>query len=165
MAEAKDLVRKFLDMSTAHLSQELLDMLEQSPDGDCPMSASPTPHGYFVWVNEDLQEAVANGVPMDMAIIFRAAQQMGCDYILFDGDARECDYLPILNPEMELGPDEQAEQIKMRDAAIDSLRSVWALIDRSPGGRGYTGPDPDGLDRDNLGETPEPADRGDVEHD
>ena len=96
-------VRKFYDLSTAHLSSEMLGQLEMGRGG--PLSADPVEYGWWVWITEDENEARALGITEEMLAIFRAAKVAGCDYILFDRDAPLSQDLPILHPDFEDSPD------------------------------------------------------------
>ena len=162
--EAAKLVRKFLDLSTGHLSQGALNALEASSEdqGGGSLSCSKTPHGFWVWISEDEVEAAASGVPHDILAIFHVARINGCDYVQFDADASECDDLPILHPDSvkDMPAAYLAEQYATRARLHAELA---ARIERGCADRDHFGPDPDGLDRDNLGETPEPGDGGDAD--
>lgn len=78
-------VRKFLDLSTAHLDAEGRDHLEQGGEG---MVVYPTAYGWFVYVSEP--DALASyTVPQCLLDILDRARQLGCDYVLLDCDAEE----------------------------------------------------------------------------
>lgn len=86
-------VRKFLDLSTAHLDAEGRDHLEQGGEG---MVVYPTAYGWFVYVSE--ADALASyTVPQCLLDILDRARQLGCDYVLLDCDAEEDSELPTFD--------------------------------------------------------------------
>jgi len=97
-------VRRFYDLSTAHLSAETIEMLDAGRGG--PMSADPVEYGWLVWINEDEAAARGLGVPEEMLNIFRIAKAAGCDYILFDRDAPLSGTIPVLHPDYQKAPNE-----------------------------------------------------------
>lgn len=86
-------VRKFLDLSTAHLDAEARDYLEQAGEG---VVVYPTTYGWFVYVSEP--DTLANyTVPQCLLDILDRARQLGCDYVLLDSDAGEDSVLPTFD--------------------------------------------------------------------
>lgn len=80
-------VRKFLDLSTAHLTVATRNQLDRN--SPVPIWPSDEGYGWLVWVPpsmEDLQ-AFSIKVPDDLAACLKLARRLGTDYILFDRDA------------------------------------------------------------------------------
>ena len=88
-APQTDPIRRFLDLSTGHLTAEtrmLLDLIcEEQKRGDITSWASCTPFGWFLWAHDE--ESDLSEFPADLQACMRKAQEVGCDYILFDRDA------------------------------------------------------------------------------
>ena len=80
-------VRKFLDVSTIHLSVEAIAALEYGNDISC----SSTPHGWWVWV---FSPELDKDTPKAIRDAFELARSQGCDYIQFDCDAMIHPLLP-----------------------------------------------------------------------
>jgi hypothetical protein len=85
-------VRKFLDISTGHLTQETRDKLDH---GEITSTYYPMTYGWFVWVPDEpmLPENEPERWPDDLRECILYARSQGCDYIMFDGDAEYCDEL------------------------------------------------------------------------
>jgi hypothetical protein len=89
------IVRKFLDLSTEHLTEEQRNF--GGRDGDSASWGSAlvdvTEDGFWMWVHEHPKEHAActeEGLPDNLMAISLHARAHGCDYVLFDRDA-ECD--------------------------------------------------------------------------
>jgi hypothetical protein len=96
---AQPRVRKFLDLSTAHLPKHLIN-------GPCPENVIryPTDYGCFVWVPGDPKEsseAMEEPVPPEILAVQVYARSLGCDYILFDADGDVDDTLPTFGEHHE----------------------------------------------------------------
>lgn len=96
--------RSFLDLSSGHLSAETWVWLDAQTTDEMVRSLGPSAqvvlasgmrYGWFVYANEEPEE----GIPADLAAVFRLARQRGCDYVLFDCDAIPLEDLPILHPD------------------------------------------------------------------
>ncbi len=100
-------IRKFVDLSTAHLPQHVLAELT-SFNG---VIAHPTPHGAWLWVPDDPQsytddyaadfrageadgDDFGDGSAPEILVVQLYARSLGCDYVLFDRDADIDDALP-----------------------------------------------------------------------
>jgi hypothetical protein len=86
-------IRTFLDLSTAHLPQQVCDRLSAQPG----VIAYQTIHGWLLWVPDDPDDSSAGGgepVPDVVLAIQRYARALGCDYVLVDADGDEVDDLP-----------------------------------------------------------------------
>lgn len=90
-------LRLFFDCSTAHLSGETRNWLDEravdpAARGSAPIDPpSATPFGWFLWA-ENIPGAE---VPPDLARIMRHARKLGAEYVLFDCDAPENADLPL----------------------------------------------------------------------
>ena len=97
-------VRKFLDVSSGHLSAATWAWLDAMTSDEAvrdPRNANAeilggrTRYGWFVLASED---PIAP-VPADLAAVMRLARQQGCDYALLDCDALPMEDLPVLHPD------------------------------------------------------------------
>lgn len=91
------MIRKFLDISTAHLSPEARKLLE-ADGGDVNLSLDPHGgpsglYGWWLWAGSDRNDM--EGVPADLIAIMDYAVAHDCDWICFDCDAEEIDGLPL----------------------------------------------------------------------
>jgi len=88
-------VRRFLDISTAHLSEEDKALLDSfaAPDSRLgPMTVS-TCYGWWMYAIDDCYED--NCLSDNLTRICKHARKNGCDYILFDCDAETDEELPV----------------------------------------------------------------------
>jgi hypothetical protein len=86
-------IRSFLDLSTNNLPQEVFTELT-SFDG---VVAYPTTHGALLWVPDDPQSShdfADEPAPDEVLAVQLHARSLGCDYVLFDGDAEVDPQLP-----------------------------------------------------------------------
>lgn len=92
---ASDLVvRAFLELSTAHLTERTCRALN-SYDG---VTAYETTDGWLMYASAGAEEHAADGEwPPELLPIVNLARIHGCDYILFDADAPETDLLPTFD--------------------------------------------------------------------
>lgn len=88
------IVRKFLDLSTAHLTPAQREYSDRSESvlraawGSAVVDA--TKDGYWMWVHEHPKKHAActeEGLPDNLMAIQLHARAHGCDYVLFDRDA------------------------------------------------------------------------------
>ena len=88
-------VRKFLDLSTAHLSAEARRALAEER---CicvdPHGGAEGVYGWWLWAGADRGSLAADGVPADLVAIMDFAAARGCDWICFDRNGAEIDELP-----------------------------------------------------------------------
>lgn len=86
-------VRKFLELSTGHLTVETRVYLTKSlAKGKGPIACHATEHGWFYWVGRDDEELAK--LPAELQECTHFARQQECDYILFDIDIELIDGLP-----------------------------------------------------------------------
>lgn len=93
-------IRSFLDLSTAHLSQEDRLFLEFSanPGSLGGLAAMAGTYGWFVYAHD---EHCCEGISDALWAIFQRARALGCAYVLFDADAPIVDDLPVFEEEVE----------------------------------------------------------------
>lgn len=105
--KARDCVRRFLDLSTAHLPAQMLAELDREGVdtvralGDAAI-AYRTTYGALMWVPNDPDAAAAEAdTPPDAIVlgIQKLARSLDCDYVLFDADASKVDELPVFEEE------------------------------------------------------------------
>jgi len=82
-------VRRFLDISTAHLDAGDRDYLEAcaDPDSCFGLSTGRMPYGWFVYATDDPGAYSDDELPPHIRAICAYARDRGCDFILFDADA------------------------------------------------------------------------------
>lgn len=89
-------VRKFLDLSTAHLPKEVCDRL----DTYSGVRAYETDYGWMVYAPDNPAEHAAAerearcSVPDELIPIWQFARDHGCAYVMFDQDGDLLDDLP-----------------------------------------------------------------------
>lgn len=93
-------IRSFLDLSTAHLSQEDRLFLEFSanPGSLDGLAAMAGTYSWFVYAHD---ERCCEGISDALWAIFQRARALGCGYVLFDADAPIVDDLPVFEEEVE----------------------------------------------------------------
>ncbi|MCR0984046.1 DUF5983 family protein [Roseomonas populi] len=99
-------VRSFLDLSNAHLSNEdrvLLDACAGHDTGE--LLCASTPYGWFVFACEERPQ-----VSDTLWTLFQQARQCGRDYLLFDRDAAEIDGFPVFGWEAVEATTERAKE-------------------------------------------------------
>lgn len=86
-------VRKFLDASTAHLPQNICELLD-SYDG--VIAYEHGEYGWLLWVPDDVDEHATDylDIPDEVLVVQRFARNLDCDYVLLDRDADRVDGLP-----------------------------------------------------------------------
>lgn len=97
VAEPPDgLVRRLLDLSTAHLPQKTCNYLSEFEGVIAyPKRTETADFGWWLWVPEDPQEhASTYHYPAAILTIQLYARSLGCDWVMFDRDADAIDELP-----------------------------------------------------------------------
>lgn len=93
----KPRIRKFLDLSTAHLPEQYgSERLAGAPG----VTAYEFAYGWLMWVPDDPAESSAAGdepVPAEILLVQLYARLHGCDYVLFDKDAETNTDLPTFD--------------------------------------------------------------------
>lgn len=82
-------IRKFLDISTGHLTLKTREALEAGLS-----NVSYADHGYGWWIYATEDEDVRQLFPDDIAEICRFARKHDCDWINLDCDAEQIEGLP-----------------------------------------------------------------------
>lgn len=94
-------VRKFLDLSTGHLSPRDRDRLTEIL-ADKPPYGSTTSmmgdRGWLIYVSDEPNPEHWSGIPALVRIIARA-RELDCDYVLLDADGPFDDTLPLFMEE------------------------------------------------------------------
>lgn len=91
------MIRKFLDISTAHLSVETREWLsgfDWSRDGP---TGGATAYGWLIHASDQRETLVGGKMepfPNDLWHVFEYARTVECDYVNFDCDAEIIDELP-----------------------------------------------------------------------
>ncbi|MDU7519862.1 MAG: hypothetical protein E7K72_00475 [Roseomonas mucosa] len=101
------LVRRFLDLSNAHLANEdraLLDACAGHDTGE--LLCATTPYGWFVFACEERPQ-----ISDTLWALFQEARQHGCEYLLFDRDAVEIDGFLVFDWEAEQITTETEEEL------------------------------------------------------
>ena len=93
-------IRRFLDLSTAHLQQADRLFLEFSanPGSLGGLAAMAGIYGWFVYAHD---ERCCEGISDALWAVFKRARALGCDYVLFDADAPILEDLPVFEEEAE----------------------------------------------------------------
>jgi len=99
------MIRKFLDVSSGHLSEETWAWLDaqlaentlRDPQhgAAAQIAGGPTRYGWFVFAPEDAPD----DFPADLLAVLKTARAQGAEYVLFDCDAVPDQDLPILHPD------------------------------------------------------------------
>lgn len=138
-------IRKFLDLSTAHLTPATREFIKQH-QAIGPIYDHPDGYGWVMFVpDEDDIPTDAPTTPADLLACYQRARRLKCDYIMFDADGPDDEELPIYEdePETSLGETDQ------HDGPVDFVRQLQkdrghgCMCDPS-GGDGDTCPGPDG---------------------
>lgn len=86
-------VRRFLDISTAHVTSIVMERIRRVPG----VIADTTPFGAWLWVPGDIDERLReepHEIPRCVIDIWRLARSLGCDYVHLDRDAEVIPQLP-----------------------------------------------------------------------
>ncbi|MCG7353735.1 XF1762 family protein [Roseomonas mucosa] len=105
-------VRRFLDLSNAHLSNEdraLLDACAGHDTGE--LLCASTPYGWFVYACEE-RPLISD----TLWALFQEARRHGCGYLLFDRDAASLDGFPVFDREAEEAATEKAKEEELTEA-------------------------------------------------
>ncbi|MGU9981492.1 hypothetical protein ACJ4V0_15765 [Phreatobacter sp. HK31-P] len=107
------MIRKFLDLSTGHLSpathrwmREQGKITASMVTGTDPSPAflmGPMPYGWFCWAGMEDDADNLGALPKDLRKCIRHAKSSGCDYILFDADASIVAELPTYDHDRKAG--------------------------------------------------------------
>jgi hypothetical protein len=84
-------VRRFLDLSTGHLTLKTREQL-QSNTLQCTVTYQADPYGWWVYVTQD--DGILAEFPQDLADVILYARKHGCEWIKLDSDGPELEGLP-----------------------------------------------------------------------
>lgn len=84
-----DHIRKYLDISTAHITQQTNDELNRDEVFKCEWTAVGYGYGFFISVPEE----VDSDLPTDLQAVLNKANELGCDVVRLDSDALELEGL------------------------------------------------------------------------
>lgn len=93
-------IRRFLDLSTAHLqpADRLFLEFSANPGSLGGLAAMAGTYGWFVYAHD---ERCCDGISDVLWAIFERARALGCDYVLFDADGPVLEDLPVFEDEAE----------------------------------------------------------------
>lgn len=91
------MIRKFLDLSTAHLKPETLALLAGRTLETLPFAGAATAYGWFAYAHDDNCGEGDDRIPDEMYACMEHARRLGCDYLLFDCDSEPVDGLPVFD--------------------------------------------------------------------
>ncbi|GBQ81712.1 DUF5983 family protein [Asaia bogorensis] len=92
-------VRKFLDLSTGHLSRHDRDRLTEILADKPPYGSSTSmtgDRGWLIYVSAEPNPEHWSGIPGLVRVIARA-RELDCDYVLLDADAPTDETLPFFD--------------------------------------------------------------------
>ena len=105
-------VRRFLDLSSAHLSRKDRALLDACAGHDAgELLCATTPYGWFVFACEERPQ-----ISDTLWALFQEARQHGCEYLLFDRDAATLDGFPVFDWEPGEATIEMAKGEKLTEA-------------------------------------------------
>ncbi|MDR6954147.1 hypothetical protein J2X65_003515 [Ancylobacter sp. 3268] len=88
-------IRRFLDLSTAHLKLETRGLW--STTFNRPVHVHQIEYGFFVWAGTDEDDGTDDGWPTEVAACRKLARSLDCDYLLFDADADTVEGLEVFD--------------------------------------------------------------------
>lgn len=93
-------IRRFLDLSTAHLqpADRLFLEFSANPGSLGGLAAMAGTFGWFVYAHD---ERCCGGISDVLWAIFERARTLGCDYVLFDADGPVLEDLPVFEDAAE----------------------------------------------------------------
>lgn len=84
-------VRRFLDLSTGHLTPATRNLLDSTGIDAWPVVGGRMPYGYFIYAHDE--DCGEDPMPADLWSACVMARSLGCEYLLFDADAEEVEGL------------------------------------------------------------------------
>lgn len=85
-------IRKFLDISTAHVSRATADKMDAGET--VGVTYYKLSYGWLVYVSDPEHEDPTDPIPEELARALTLARANNCDYIMFDADAERIHQLP-----------------------------------------------------------------------
>lgn len=88
-------VRRFVVISTGHVTEETQKLLDGSPAAEWPCLGGPYgEYGWFFYVHDENSGVEADKIPDDLFALMTWAHQQRCDYLLLDCDGDTIEDLP-----------------------------------------------------------------------
>lgn len=89
-------IRRFVVISTAHVSETTARRLDTTPAKEWPCAGGPYgEYGWFVYAHDENAGVGDDAIPADLFDVMCWSCANGCDYVLFDCDADAVDGLPV----------------------------------------------------------------------
>ena len=127
------MIRKFLDLSTAHVTGATAEFLSETPPAHWPVYGGNLEHGWFLCATMPEGD---DALPPELCAVVRHARAADCDYVLFDGDAETVDELPTFEWDEPRTLDKIAEADIERaalygdlDASARFLQTIGGITD------------------------------------
>ncbi len=90
--------RRFVVISTAHVSETTARRLDDTPSKDWPCLGGPYgEYGWFLYAHDENAGAGPDIIPDELFKVMIWARRLGFDYILFDCDADQVEELPAFD--------------------------------------------------------------------
>lgn len=91
------MIRKFLELSTGHVTRETSEWLDAEAQdqvhGKAVTNIFSTDGGWFIWADEEW--LTGRGAPKDLLNLAAFAKSYECDYLMLDCDGERIDTLPF----------------------------------------------------------------------
>lgn len=91
-------LRRFLVLSTAHVSEATAKRLDGSPVADWPCLGGPYgEYGWFLYAHDENAGVGKDRIPDDLFAVMTYVRKQGYDYLLLDCDGDEVADLPCFD--------------------------------------------------------------------
>ncbi|MCG8273898.1 hypothetical protein MIC97_20650 [Aquamicrobium sp. NLF2-7] len=88
-------VRRYIVLSTSHVSEETARRLDNIPAGDWPCLGGPYgQYGWFLYAHDENAGIGKDEIPADLFTVMTWTRKQGYDYLLLDCDGDEVEELP-----------------------------------------------------------------------
>lgn len=88
-------VRRFLVLSTCHVSERTAKRLDDTPTAEWPCLGGPYgEYGWFLYAHDENSGVGKDRIPDDLFAVMVWVRRQGCDYLLLDCDGDEIEDLP-----------------------------------------------------------------------
>lgn len=88
-------LRRFIVLSTSHVSAATAKRLEDTPVEDWPCLGGPYGgYGWFLYAHDENAGTGDDEIPADLFAVMAWVRKQGCDYLLLDCDGDEVEGLP-----------------------------------------------------------------------
>lgn len=85
-------IDKIITLSTAHITKETYNLLENHPSEVCTALYRKNRYGWFIYVPDELDNI---SVPKDLNKLFEFARRHDCVWLCLDCDGNKVDFLPV----------------------------------------------------------------------